>query len=65
MKLIEQFHNSYIIEPNTGCWLWTEDTNIDNYGIMWIGGSIIYGHRLSYFLHKGKIPEKMHVCHAS
>src|SRR5579863_7359899 len=63
MRLIEQFHSSYFIEPNTSCWLWTEETYKD-YGILWIGGSRITAYRLSYYLHKGEIPQGMSVCHS-
>ena len=64
MRLIERFVNSYLPEPNTGCWLWNDKTNDKGYGIFTIGLSNIGAYRLSYYLYKGLIPPKMAVCHS-
>jgi len=33
-KLIEDFHGSYIPEPNSGCWLWDGPLDTHGYGVV-------------------------------
>lgn len=53
-----EFHNSYIPEPNSGCWLWTSVYKND-YGAF----GRLAAHRLSYELHNGPIPKGLIVRH--
>ncbi len=64
----ERFHQKYIPEPNSGCWLWTGGTRPNARGILYSrhsrnDGSSISGHRFSWLIHKGLLPVAMLVCH--
>lgn len=51
-------------EPTgTGCTEWTGSRHPQGYGHIEIGGKIHGAHRVSYEVHRGPIPEGMHVCH--
>ena len=53
------------IEINpTGCWEWQGALNGQGYGTL-RGDNLkqVIAHRLSFTIHKGKIPEGMNVCH--
>ena len=46
------------------CWEWTAGLRgKTGYGAFKINGKVIDAHRVSYMIHKGEIPEKIHVCH--
>lgn len=57
-----RFHDKYIPEPNTGCWLWTGYFSGD-YGFFYLKGKNVYAHRFSYELSYGEIGVNMCVCH--
>lgn len=46
-----------------GCWIWTAGKNKNGYGAIGVDCRIERAHRVSWFLHFGPIPEKMHVLH--
>jgi len=48
-----RFEDSYMPEPNTGCWLWTRYTNKGGYGMLGIKGKAELANRLSYRFFKG------------
>lgn len=52
-----------IVEPNTGCWLWTGNTDEQGYGRVKIRNRFVYVHRVSWETHRGPIPIGMCVCH--
>lgn len=54
------FHEKYLPEPNSGCWLWTSGWDTDGYGLL-TGNK--KAHRVSYEIHLGPIPPGMCVCH--
>lgn len=58
-----RFHQKYIPEPNTGCWLWTDAPNRKGYGELVVGKKVLRAHRVSWFLHFGEIKEGLHVLH--
>jgi hypothetical protein len=60
---IERFHEKYIIDEESGCWIWQAATSGHGYGTMKIGGRKEAAHRISYEIHKGPIPEGMLGCH--
>ena len=68
-SLADRFHEKYIVDENTGCWLWTASKNRLGYGMLmwWTNGrgdrKAISAHRCSYMIHKGDIPEGVSVCH--
>lgn len=63
--LLERFHELYIPEPNSGCWLWIGGVHEERlpYGRLWENKKPIRAHRLSYEVFKGPISEGMQVCH--
>jgi HNH endonuclease len=59
------FNESWMPEPNSGCWLWTGYIDACGYG-----GAISYGsglrmraHCLSWTLHRGNVPKGLCVLH--
>lgn len=62
-SLAERFHEKYIPEPNSGCWLWAAMIDRHGYGRVWALGRLDGSHRVSYRLHHGPIPDGLHVCH--
>jgi len=71
MSVSERFHDGYVPEPNSGCWLWTKCTLPCGYGWMSVpdGWTGVLGrrqeaaHRVSYRLYKGDIPEGLEIDH--
>jgi hypothetical protein len=59
----ERFDSLYTPEPSTGCWLWTGAINRNGYGKTKVDRKDITAHRWSWILHRGAIPEGMHVLH--
>ena len=62
--LRERFEEKYIPEPNSGCWLWLA-AQLGGYGVIDVEGRYRRAHRVSYELHKGKIPDGLvldHLC---
>jgi hypothetical protein len=59
----ERFHERYVGEPNSGCWLWTAAIQPEGYGKMYWKGESIQAHRISWQIHFGEIPQGMLVCH--
>lgn len=66
-QVAEVFHDGYIPEPNSGCWLWfkgwTEQTPSHRYGWLCAKGKVVRAHRYSWELHNGPIPKGLLVCH--
>lgn len=59
----QRFHQKYIADEVSGCWIWQAARSGRGYGTMKIGGRKEAAHRISYELHKGPIPEGMLGCH--
>lgn len=52
------------VQKTDNCWLWTAGgRGKTGYGAFKINGKVIDSHRVSYELHKGKIPKGVYVCH--
>lgn len=52
-------------EPNSGCWLWLNSLTSSGYGKIYHEGKLWLAHRVSYLIHKGRIPKGkvvMHTC---
>lgn len=62
-KIVERFNNSYIPEPNSGCWLWYKATSMSGYGSMRVGKLMVRAHRLSYQIHHGTILKDLMILH--
>lgn len=52
------------VKKTDGCWEWIGSKKDKGYGEMRVNGKLPSTHRLSYELHKGKIPKGMCVCHS-
>ena len=65
MKQIDQrFENSYIPEPNSGCWLWIQQVTMGNYGRFIANKKRYQAHRFSFELYKKPISIGLSVCHS-
>lgn len=69
--LIDRFEEKYIVDPNSGCWLWIACTLKGGYGLFANGKDeiaagkprLVLSHRFSYELHKGPIPKGLELDH--
>ena len=53
-KARKRFENSYIPEPNSGCWLWTGYIHNQGYGFFYYRGQKnLLAHRVSYEFYIG------------
>lgn len=59
----QRFEGLYTPVPATGCWLWTGSVNRGGYGKTKVDRKHITAHRWSWILHKGDIPDGLHVLH--
>lgn len=61
-----RFHDKYIPEPNSGCWLWVAGVNACGYGTISEFGKSQLAHRVSFILHGGIISDAglrvLHTC---
>lgn len=57
------FEDRYIPEPNSGCWLWEGYVDKGGYGKIKRRGQYYRAHRFSWVVHRGEIPEGIHVLH--
>jgi hypothetical protein len=55
--------NKILIEPNSGCWLWTAALSQAGYGRIFFDGENRMAPRVVYELLKGPIPEKLFLDH--
>lgn len=59
----QRFESLYTPVPASGCWLWTGSVNRYGYGKTKVDQKHITAHRWSWMLHKGGIPDGLHVLH--
>src|SRR5262245_49038770 len=52
-----------IIDPVTGCYLWTGASSEDGYGQIKVDGAVLYTHRVSFALFVDDLIPGMHVDH--
>lgn len=62
-RQIDKFQESYIPEPNSGCWIWIKCAVTGGYGVFNYFKKTTLAHRFSYEYFVGSIPDKMFVCH--
>lgn len=65
VSLRDHFEDSYVPEPNTGCWLWTGSLTTSGYGHLSRKRKMLQAHRVSLELRGVAMPEGMvvdHVC---
>ena len=63
-KFIRGFQQRYNMLPDNGCWEWTGPYDKDGYGAIKRLGKTYRAHRISYEIHKGKIPVGLMVLHS-
>lgn len=62
--LIERFYEKFLGEPNSGCWLWDGSLTGQHYGaIQNDRHRSLSAHRVSWEIHRGKIPTGLCVLH--
>jgi len=61
-SLSEVLPGNYLVSE-TGCWNWTKGKMPFGYGVVTFQQKQIRTHRLSWMIHRGKIPAGMCVCH--
>lgn len=61
---LARFETKYVIDPNSGCWLWLCGQIPTGYAVFSVNGRARAGHRVSYEHFKGPIPIGMCVCHS-
>lgn len=60
----DRIKNNIVVDPKTGCCIWTGGIGRGGYGLIWYDGKMVYVHRLAYEQHTGqKIPEGECVLH--
>lgn len=62
----ERIHHYYIVDTDTGCWMWTGAINHHGYGMFNVPEGLRRAHRVMYELMVGPIPEGEeidHTCH--
>lgn len=60
---LQRFHDSYVMVPESGCWLWIKAIRRPGYGAMTVNRRCTTAHRFSYENLVGPIPPGMFVCH--
>lgn len=64
---LDKFMEKVMPEPNTGCWLWSDNLSEKGYGntvkMLPTGKSIRGAHRISFYLHNGEFDYSKCVCH--
>lgn len=63
ITLRERFDRKWILEPFSGCWIWTFSRNSTGYGQIKVDGKMMKAHRVSWLLYKGPIDLGLFVCH--
>lgn len=63
LPVAPRFEGMFIPEPNSGCWIWMGAATRQGYGRLSAQGIPTPAHRVSYELHKGKIPQGLHIDH--
>ena len=59
----ERFEALYMPEPNSGCWIWIGAITRLGYSKFGLKGKWGFGHRVSYRLYKGEIPNGLEIDH--
>lgn len=63
LPLLQRFERRASPEPNSGCWIWMGCFDSSGYGSIGIDGRTVGAHRVSYELHRGPIPDGLHLDH--
>jgi hypothetical protein len=63
MNTIEEFWSYVTIAGPDECWLWQRAKTRKGYGVLYLGKTCWFAHRLAYTNRKDDIPNGMFVCH--
>jgi len=66
-SLWDRFHDKIMVDPNSGCWLWTGAVKEKGYGVIGLGrreDGVDKAHRVAYCLYKGPIPDGGNILHS-
>jgi hypothetical protein len=64
---VQRFHQMYVINSITGCWLW-RSVDHGGYARHWVNGRTVSAHRFAYEAFIGSIPDGLtldHKCHTT
>ena len=62
---MKRFEDKYVIDSDTGCWVWLAGKSTDGYGRFYYKGKTRNAHRVAYSLYVGTIDDDLvidHVC---
>lgn len=59
----ERLKEKYIVDPDTGCWMWQAAINSDGYGHMGVGKRIASAYKVAYELTFGPVPTGLELDH--
>jgi hypothetical protein len=62
-SLTQRLEHRSILDPKTGCVLWTASRTTNGYGGLNFRGRHLQAHRASWIAHRGPIPKGLLVCH--
>ena len=62
-KVLSSFYRMTKKDVEENCWLWSGKKNRWGYGKQKIGGKEYIASRLSWYIHNGKDPKSLEVCH--
>lgn len=60
---IQRFNQKYIVDEETGCWLWQGTISKKGYGTFHVNHKEIKAHRFSYEYFIGPLDTKLMICH--
>ena len=63
MNTLDRFNEKFVMEPNSGCWIWTAALYAHGYGAFYYQNRVRLAHRVAYYLFKGEIPEGYELDH--
>jgi len=61
--LIDRIEENIMVDPNSGCWLWTLSLKPEGYGSIKINGRSRLAHRISYEEFVGPVPRGLQLDH--
>ena len=62
-SLEQRITDSYIPEPNSGCWIWVAGINACGYGTIGVNYKSQLAHRVSYQVFRGSFPKNKKILH--
>lgn len=60
---LEERFMRYVLKADGGCWEWIGSLQKNGYSTLHVEGKTLRGHRVSYELFIGKIPDGLHIDH--